>query len=75
MIGYLDIDNYAATPVKASMSSQSSMSILLWLREGIEEREVVSLEGDEGTALGDGPSIKDAIDDEAKKMVEARLQI
>lgn len=46
------------------------------MQEGIEQREGMTLEGDEGTALGDGPSFRDAVDDgEADKTEEARLQI
>jgi hypothetical protein len=39
MIGYLDINNYATTLVKAFVPSLSSMTLPLQLWEIIEERE------------------------------------
>jgi hypothetical protein len=48
------------------------MTLPLWLWEGIEEREGMTLEADGDTTLGDGPSIRDKVDDrEAKNTVEA----
>jgi hypothetical protein len=70
MIGYLDIDNYASIPVKPFMSSLSSMTLPLWLREGIEEREGTTQKRVRGTVIGVGPSFRGIVDDrKAKKSV------
>ncbi len=73
MIGYIDErlqqESSTETPVKASVSSLSSMTLPLWLREGIEESQGTTQKGTQ--APGGGPSIRDAIDDgDLKEMKE-----